>query len=390
CHDLELMPMPVTRFAVRSEQASGGISVRTSPRDPEAVEIRLFDADGADLPPGNQRKIERIFFREDYRRTGALQLGELEFPPRTLEQYASGVMRAIDADPVRKAELKVVVDYAYGAASIIGSSIFGRLGCDVLGLHGFIDEHRPVLVQQDLDRLLRELSAQVRSSGSDAGVLLEPGCEVAHLVDDRGRVLSGTQALMAFLRHEAARSPASSVVVPVSCPQVCEELAAAAGATLKWASTGLATLMARAARPGVSFVGDCNGALMWPALMPAPDALMTFCKALELMAASQRPLSEVVDVLPETNVVSIDVPTPWDLKGAVMRHVASEARGGKLVLLDGVKVVEEDRWALVIPYPDEPLCRVWAEAPTRTEAEELAGRYAALVGEAVEKGAEPS
>ena len=389
CHDLELMPMPVTRFAVRSEQASGGVSVRTSPRDPETVEIRLFDADGADLAPGDQRKIERIFFREDYRRAGALQLGELEFPPRTLERYSSGVMRAVDADLVRSADLKVVVDYAYGATSVIAPSILGKLGCDVLGLHGFIDEHRPVLVQRDLDGLLSGLATQVRSSGSHAGVLLEPGGEVAHLVDDRGRVMSGTQALLAFLQHEANRSPGRTLVVPVSCPQACEEIAAAEGATLQRASTGLAGLMARAARPEVEFVGDCDEALMWPALLPAPDGLMTFCKTLELMAARRQPLSVIADGLPETNVVTVDVPTPWDLKGAVMRHVASHAgdRGGKLVLLDGVKVVEKDRWALVIPYPDEPLCRVWAEAPTHAEAEALAGRYAAVVAEVVDAGA---
>ena len=386
CHDLELMPMPVTRFAVRTEQAAGGISVRTSPRDPETVEIRLFDADGADLAPGDQRKIERIFFREDYRRAGALQLGELEFPPRTLEQYSSGVMRALDAEVVRAAGLKVVVDYAYGAASVIGPSVFGRLGCDVLGLHGFIDEHRPVLVERDIAQLLDELAAQVRSSGSNAGVLLEPGGEVAHVVDDRGRVVSGTQALLAFLRHEAERSPDRTLVVPVSCPRVCEGIVTGRGAKLQWASTSLASLMARAARPEVVFVGDSNGALMWPALLPAPDALMTFCKTLELMAAQDRPLSSIVDELPETNVVTLDVPTPWDLKGAVMRHVASEAsaRGGKLVLLDGVKVVDGDGWALVIPYPDEPLCRIWAEAPTRSEAEALAARYAALVADVVE------
>jgi mannose-1-phosphate guanylyltransferase/phosphomannomutase len=393
CHDLELMPLPVTRFAVRTEQAAGGISVRTSPRDPEAVEIRLFDADGADLAPGDQRKIERIFFREDYRRAGALQLGELEFPPRTLEQYSSGVMRALDADVVRKAELKVVVDYAYGAASVIGPSVFGRLGCDVLGLHGFIDEHRPVLVERDLGGLLDELAGQVRSSGSHAGVLLEPGGEAAHVVDDRGRAVSGTVALMAFLGHEARRAPGATLVVPVSCPQVCQEIVTKAGAKLTWASTGLAGLMARAARPEVVFVGDSDGALMWPALLPAPDALMTFCKTLELMATERRPLSAIVDDLPETNVVTIDVPTPWDLKGAVMRHVASNAAGGgrgRLVLLDGVKVVEPDRWALVIPYPDEPLCRVWAEAPDRAEAEALAARYAALVREVVEGSVEPS
>ncbi|MDQ3914169.1 MAG: sugar phosphate nucleotidyltransferase [Actinomycetota bacterium] len=393
CHDLELMPMPVTRFAVRTEQAAGGISVRTSPRDAEAVEIRLFDADGADLGPGDQRKIERIFFREDYRRAGALQLGELEFPPRTLEQYASGVMRALDVEAVRRAGLKAVVDYAYGAASVIGPSIFGRLGCDVLGLHGFIDEHRPVLVERDIDRLLDELSDQVRSSGSHAGVLLEPGGEVAHVVDDKGRVVSGTDALLALLAHEASRAAGRSVVVPVSCPQVCEEIASSAGAKLTWTSTGLAGLMAHAARPDVVFVGDSNGALMWPALMPAPDGLMTFCKVLEVMATAGRPLSAVVEDLPETAVVTVDVATPWELKGAVMRHVASQAsaRGGaKLVLLDGVKVVEDDRWALVIPYPDEPLCRVWAEAPTRTEAETLAGRYAALVREVVDGTRESS
>jgi mannose-1-phosphate guanylyltransferase/phosphomannomutase len=66
-----------------------------------------------------------------------------------------------------------------------------------------------------------------------------------------------------------------------------------------------------------------------------------------------------------------------------MRQVASTAAPGKLVLLDGVKVVENDRWALVIPAPDEPLCRIWAEAPSMAEAEELADRYARVVEEIV-------
>ena len=51
------------------------------------------------------------------------------------------------------------------------------------------------------------------------------------------------------------------------------------------------------------------------------------------------------------------------------------------MLLDGVKMVENDRWALVIPAPDEPLCRIWAEGPTLVEAEELADRYARIVEE---------
>ena len=147
-------------------------------------------------------------------------------------------------------------------------------------------------------------------------------------------------------------------------------------------------MMARAQRSDVTFAGNSEGVLIFPALMPAPDGLMTFCKALELLATAGTPFSGIVDGLPEVHMVTRDVRTPWDHKGAVMRHVASVAAPGKLVLLDGVKIVANDRWALVIPAPDEPMCRIWAEAPTLTETEELADRYARIVEDVVAHGEE--
>ncbi|MCA1706745.1 MAG: NTP transferase domain-containing protein, partial [Actinobacteria bacterium] len=184
--DLELVPRPLTRFTVRREQTAGGISVRTSAGDVESVEIGLFGPDGADLPEAQQRKIERVFFREDYRRAGPTRLGELEFPPRALEQYTGGLIDATDVRLVRGAGLKVVVDYAYGPASLVGPSLMGRLGVEALSLRAFTDEQRPVLVRADLERLLLELADQVTNSGADLGVLLEPSGETAFVVDDEG------------------------------------------------------------------------------------------------------------------------------------------------------------------------------------------------------------
>ena len=70
-----------------------------------------------------------------------------------------------------------------------------------------------------------------------------------------------------------------------------------------------------------------------------------------------------------------------------MRHIATAAQAADLVLIDGVKVVEApDRWALVIPYPDEPLCQVWAEDRSAAEAEARADRFARLVSEISEGG----
>ena len=380
--DLELMPMPLTRFIAGSHRAAGGLSVRTSPGNREGVEIRLFDADGADLPEVAQRKVERAFFREDYRRASPRQLGELEFPPHAVGQYVAGIIESIDVEAIRAAGLKAVVDYAYGSSSIVGASIMGRLGCDVLSVNAFADENRPVLTSEDLPRLLQELAEKVKGSRSDLGVLLEPGGEVAHVVDDRGRVIGDERALLAFVAHEAHRG-AGQIAVPVSASSQTVGIAAAADAKVVWTPTGLPALMARARRPEVGFAGNPEGALIFPDFLAAPDGLMTFCKSLELIATRGKALSGLIDALPDVHITKERVRTPWALKGAVMRRVASSVIPGRLLLLDGVKVIQEDRWALVIPHPDEPLSLVWAEAPTPEESDELAQKFVSLVEEVV-------
>jgi mannose-1-phosphate guanylyltransferase / phosphomannomutase len=386
CHDLELMPLPLTRFTVIGEQAAGGINVRTSPGDPETVEVRLFDGDGADLAEGPQRKIERVFFREDYRRAAPARLGELEFPPRALEQYASGLLAAVDVEAIRDYGPKVVADLAFGPAALVTPSVLGRLGCDVLTVNGFVNENRPALTKDELETHLTELSMHVRNSGSDLGVLLEPGGEIAHLVDGTGRSLSPDAAFLVLLQHEVRRG-ATRVAFPVSASSAAWRIAEAGGAKVQVTPTARPALMAHASRPGIGFAGDGGGAVIFPSFMPAPDGLMTFAKALELVATAGRPLFEVVDELPPRFVVGRDVPTPWRSKGAVMRWLASWARTEKpharVVLVDGVKMIEGDRWALVIPHPDEPSCRIWVEGRSFEDAEAMSSFYAGVVEKAV-------
>jgi mannose-1-phosphate guanylyltransferase / phosphomannomutase len=379
CHDLELMPMPATRFAVRSEQASGGISVRTSPRDPETVEIRFFDEGGMDLSEELQRKIDRMFFREDYRRPGSHRLGELEFPPHTVEQYIKGLSSNLDVATIRRRQPKVVVDYAFGPVSTIGPSVLGRLGCDALAVNAFTDEHRPTLTTEDLDGLLENLADHVRNSGSDLGVLIEPGGEVAHFADGTGRMVPTERMLFAFLQHEAR--PGATVAVPVNSSQSYAAVAAESGAKLMWTPTSPAGLMARASEGDVAFAGNPDGEVLWPSFMPAPDGLMAFAKALEVISAAGTDLAQLIDKLPDVFLARRDVPTPVPRKGAVMRMVAANA-GGEIVLMDGVKAVYDDRWALVVPHPEDPRCTIWAEAPDRDGAEELADDFARRVAEA--------
>jgi len=97
---------------------------------------------------------------------------------------------------------------------------------------------------------------------------------------------------------------------------------------------------------------------------------------ISLLTSTGRKLSELVAAMPPVRIAHQSVHTPWDQKGMLMRTLVERSQGRELVLVDGVKVIEDDGWALVLPDPDEPLTHVWAEAPSAARAEARAMEYA--------------
>jgi len=123
--------------------------------------------------------------------------------------------------------------------------------------------------------------------------------------------------------------------------------------------------------PGVGFASDGGGAYILPGFLPAFDAAGALLKMLDLLARHDRSLAEVVDTLPDVHLMHESVITPWEQKGLVMRNLV-EMAGREVVLLDGVKILDENGWVLALPDPEEPVTHVWAEAVTDSDARRLA------------------
>src|SRR4029077_8871848 len=114
-----------------------------------------------------ERRLERAYYRDDLRRAFQADIGELSFPARGREFYVRAVLDAVDTSVIRERAPKVVVDYAYGAASVTGPQILGRLGGDVLAANAVIDEDRAVLSREHIDDHVQQLARLVRSSGAE-------------------------------------------------------------------------------------------------------------------------------------------------------------------------------------------------------------------------------
>lgn len=370
--DLELATVPLTRFQVRSQRAQGGVTVRLAADDPASVEIRLIDADGADVGEGGQRKLDRLLSREDFRRAFAGGIGDIVFPPRAVEFYTAALEGCVDADAVRDASFKVVLDYSFGATSVIMPNVLAKLGMEVLS----VNPYAATMVGADRGEpqaRVRRVGDLVRASGSHMGLVLDADGETVVIVDDEGRALSHDEALLALV--DLASVPGGKIALPVAASTHAWKLAEQRGAEVVWTKLSAAHLMEVCGDPEVMLGASQEGGYIWPRFLPAYDAIATLVHLADLLARRGSRLSDVTRHLPRVHIAHEIAPTPWEAKGAVMRLTVEQAKDREVLLVDGVKVFHEDRWALVLPDPDEPFTHVWAEAESSQAAQQLAQEY---------------
>lgn len=372
--DLEVASVPLTRFHCRAATVSGGVSLRLSPHDPDAVVITFFDGDGADIPEEQQRKIERLFSREDYRRVRPADLGDIDLVPRALEQYAVALEQTIDVDAVAARKFKVVVDYAYGSASFAMPNVLAKLRAEVLAVNPYASTAG--MMGFDREAHAAGVADLVKASGADLGAVFDPSGEQLTLVDDKGVVLSHDEALFCFLDLVCDRLVGDSIALPVTVSRSAADLVRSRGYQVRWTKTSAAALMAETAEPGVGFGANRDGGFILPGFLPAFDAAGALLKMLDLLAARGTKLSEVRASVPTVHLLHDEVVTPWEQKGTVMRTLVEQTHGRDVELIDGVKVHHDMGWALVLPDPEEPITHIWVEGDSPEEARNLAQEYA--------------
>ncbi len=372
--DLEVATVPVTRFQVRSGQSLGGITVRLFERDTQSVIIRFFDQDGIDIAETAQRKIERLYYREEFRRALASEIGDIGFPPRALEHYTAALTEVVDMDSVARAGFKLVLDYSFGTTSFVMPNVLAKLGAEVLVVNPYAAT--AAVMTSDRRAAAEHVADLVRSSGAHLGAVMDPGGEHVTLVDDEGTVFSDDQALLLLLELVVSTNPGAKVALPVAAPMAAERICTAAGAEILWTKLSATHLMEVASAGGVTFAASQLGGYIFPRFLPAFDAVSTLVHVLAMLARTGERLSKLAGRLPAIHIVHEEVVTPWEQKGTVMRTTVERSQGRDTILVDGVKLIDPEGWTLIVPDPEEPVTHVWAEAPSEAEARARAQEHA--------------
>jgi mannose-1-phosphate guanylyltransferase/phosphomannomutase len=377
--DLEAQPLPVARFHTARSDASGGIALRTTPGQPESIDIIFLDERGSDLSQAASRQLERVYSRQEYRRAFPGEIAELIYPPRRVESYVSELLRAIDMSGVREAGLKVVLDCAGGTASLVLPALLGRIGVDVLTLNNRLDEQSPTQTLAEVRAGMQRLAEQVASSRAAFGVRFDQVGERIQLVNDRGAMIGEERALLVVLDLIAADRREGRVALPVTTTRVAEQVCRFHGVQVSWTPTSLRGLTEATAADDVIFGADGRGGFVVPEFSRTLDGIAAFVRLLGLVARTRLTLSQIEARIPRAHLLKRSMPTPWAAKGSVMRTVLEAAADREVDTTDGVRVVEPDGgWVLVLPDPAEAVTHLWAEGADADSAQALLDHWAGI------------
>lgn len=363
--DLDELPVPITQFATKSTRCDAGIQVLVSPLDQRSADIRFFDRDGLQIDKRAERKLENLFFREDFRRAAFYEMGDIEYHD-PLSDYTEHLLASVNAEAIRQARFRVLIDYDYSQASAALPDVLNTLGVTTVPLNAGLAEgphHRSVP---------DETALITRTVNADVGCLINATGERLQVIDDQGYVLSPHE-LFAILATWWAHP--GIVLAPATTPQWVSSVVEAAGSTYVPTAASAASVLRASAAPDTCLASDGEGGFIWPYFFGAYDAMYTLVKLLELRAYVDVPLSVARAKLPHAAYLTATEFCPWEAKGRVMRMLLEEHRERTVDLVDGIKIFLDDGFILVRPDPDEPSYHIVASVADEEQGRRLLDEY---------------
>lgn len=285
----------------------------------DQARVVFYDATGRPASRDLQRKLEKACATQDFLRATPEGAGTMERYTQAEWLYLEHLTGQIDVDVVRDADLTVALPS--GATWPVLHRWLERLRCRLVGTGG--------QVSLELD----PLEGSWRLAGASLNTMLALEIRLALL----GGSASG-----------------DAVSIPVTAPRGVEEL-------LRQAGRNPVRVRQSDWRPG--------------------DPLLAIGRLLEWMATDHLTQRDVLGHLPVAHTANRTAGCPWEAKGRVMRRLLEEHEGSIVDMVDGLRIQRPEGWALVLPDPDEPVYRVYAEADDKAGAEALADLYTRRVVE---------
>lgn len=387
-------PTPALAWcAAHDESCVGALMLTASESSCEYGGVLVRGADGGAVSSSFLASVNRLMPNESTQDRGPVMRADFVTP------YIEGILADLDVEAIRAAHFKVVADPMYGAAMDAVRPLLEALGCEVSYLHAvpapdFVGIH-PVPTEPWVDKCER----QVIEKQAHCGIVLDGDADRAALIDEQGRLVTRHNMVPLLVRYlYEDRGMDGRVVVTTATTMRVRRQAERFSREVTVVPVGFERIYEEVKEGDVMLATEEYGGVCIPSHLHERDGLYACLLVMELMAKKGRSLSSLVESLQEAVGPMDYFQKDLRLDGATLQRLRNILPGlnpasvaGRVPFavshVDGTRLEFEDgAWVLLRVSRAKPLARVYAEAATHEESQQLldeAVRYAKEYGQPV-------
>ena len=371
--DVGVCPTPTVLLTSKAMNASGSLVITASHNPINWNGIEFASESGRLLDEEERSRLMDIYESGDFKLAGWDRQGSVQATDTAIDRHIERVLSCdwIVQDQIDAHTLKVVIDSGNGAGSVISPRLLRKLGCEVVELNCVPDGLFPRPAEPTPDAL-DKLCSVVQAEGADLGFAHDGDADRLVLVAEDGTPLSSeyTFALAAeFLLNRRK----GDIVATVSTSRMLDDVANRHGVKLHRTPVGVGFVVEKMRETGAVIGGEGTGGVIYPELQYTTDGIASIATIVQLLTESTAStISELIASVPSYAICKekLDVPSQ-QIADAVLRLAVETYSDETLDLADGVKRVWDDRWVNIRKSGTEPIIRVFSEAYTAEEAQDL-------------------
>lgn len=375
--DIGLASTPTTELAVIMEKADGGIIITASHNPRQWNALKLLNEHGEFLDKDEAAEVVKVADIGDFSYVDVDHLGKYKADSSYNQKHIDLVksLELVDVEAIRKANFRVALDTVNSVGGVILPELLKQLGVETV--NGLYLEptgdfkHNP----EPLEKNLGDIMSLMSKGGYDVGFVVDPDVDRLALIDERGKMY-GEEYTLVTVADYILQNTSGNTVSNLSSTRALRDVTEKYGCKYTPSAVGEVNVVTKMKEVGAVIGGEGNGGVIYPAAHYGRDALVGIALLLTYFAKLGKRISEIRNMYPHYEMAKNRI----DLKegsnpDAILAKMKEKYQGDNVTTIDGVKIDFEDKWVHLRKSNTEPIIRVYSEAHTAKEAQDLGERF---------------
>ena len=366
---------PTTELAVRMAGADGGIIITASHNPRQWNALKLLNSEGEFLTAADGAEVLRMAEAEDFNYADVDHLGSCTIDDSFNQRHIDSVLalKLVDVEAIKARKFRVCVDTINSVGGIILPELFKALGVDYEILNGECTgdfAHNP----EPLEKNLQGIMDKMKQGGFDLGIVVDPDVDRLAFICEDGKMFGEEYTLVSVADYVLSHT-VGNTVSNLSSTRALRDVTEKHGGKYTAAAVGEVNVTTKMKEVGAVIGGEGNGGVIYPESHYGRDALVGIALFLSSLAQKGCKVSELRATFPEYQIAKnrIDLTPETDVDAILVKVKEMFAKDATAQVndIDGVKIDFPDRWVHLRKSNTEPIIRVYSEAQTMEQADEL-------------------